>query len=451
MRFADLFRLALENLRRNRGRSVMTLIGVVIGVAALAALLAYGAGIRHNARSEFNALALYNTLRVTSGPSLFGALGEVSAPSPPEAPRENRPAVPLTDSLLRAFEQIDGVLAAYPEVVFPVRIKANDRRVPAQAEAIPMAFAGLPAYRPVVGAFFTASADSAVLLAPSMARRLGFDDPAQIVGREVVIETMSFHLEALLRAGPALATGLTTLPLTHHHNPMRVAGLLPEEEQAVSGFFRVILPLEGARRLRKITFFSTLDLMLRDGDTQGYVAARVQLTDLDAYERVRTTIEQQGLFVTSFREQFARLDRLFLIMDLALGVIGFIALLVATIGIANTMTMNVMERYREIGVMKAVGGDEGDLQRLFLVESATLGLAGGLGGLLFGGIVTTLVQAAVDYYLHRLGVPAVDLFHLSAAMGLAILAVALLVSLVAGLAPARRAARIEPIDALRTA
>ncbi|HMB89428.1 MAG TPA: ABC transporter permease, partial [Rhodothermales bacterium] len=68
MRFADLFRLALANLRRNRSRSVMTLVGVMIGVAALTALLAYGAGVQQHARREFNRLELYNTLRLTSAP-----------------------------------------------------------------------------------------------------------------------------------------------------------------------------------------------------------------------------------------------------------------------------------------------------------------------------------------------------------------------------------------------
>ncbi|MDX1546333.1 MAG: FtsX-like permease family protein [Rhodothermales bacterium] len=451
MRFADLLRLGLANLRRNRTRSLLTLAGVMIGVAALLALLAHGAAIKRTARSEFERLELYNTLRLTSRPSPFSALTDLSARTLPLDDEDNRPPVPITDSLLTALARLDGVLAAYPEVVFPVEIKANGRSVAAQAEAVPPAFAAIPSYRPAEGTFFRAATDSALLLGASMARRLGFDDPTRAVGATVTLETVALDLGALQRMGPAIAFGLTSLPLNHYDQPMRVAGLLPEDGQPISGFFRVVLPLERARTLRKLTFFSTIDLILRDSYTdEGYPAARVQLATPDAYAPVRAAIEAEGVYVTSFREQFGQVERLFFIMDLALGIIGTIALLVATLGITNTMMMNVMERRREIGVMKAVGGVEGDLQRLFLVESGTLGLVGGVLGLLAGWGLTAVIQFIVDVYLGRLGVPEVAVFYQPPGLWLAILGGAVLVSVLAGLAPARRAARTEPIAALRS-
>ncbi|MFQ5568488.1 MAG: ABC transporter permease [Rhodothermales bacterium] len=450
MRFSDLFRFALANLWRNRARSLMTLVGVLIGVAALMALLSYGVGVQENARNEFNNLELYNTLRITTRPSPINSMGDLAVRRREDKPRlDSLPTVALTDSLLQLFARIDGVLAAYPEVTFPVELNMNGREVVASAEAIPMAFGDLPAYQPEVGHFFSAASDSAVLLAPSMARRLGFDDPAALVGQTITINTIAISVPKMLRPGQALQVGLTALPLNQVPHSMRVAGLLREEGQPFSGFFRVLVPLERAKRMQKITFFSVVDLLLRDPGAQGYPAVRVQLESLDAYESARQAIEEHGVFVTSFREQFSQLERLFLILDLALGIIGFIALLVATIGIANTMMMNVLERYREIGVMKAVGGDERDLQKLFLIESAALGFIGGSTGLLVGWSITTAIQFVVDYYLYRLGIPAFDVFHLPVWMWLSILTVAVFVSLLAGLAPARKAARVDPIEALR--
>jgi putative ABC transport system permease protein len=448
MLLKDLIRLAWANLLRNRTRSLMTLIGVMIGVAAMLSLLSYGAGLQHNARNEFNALELYNTLRVTSSPNPLDALGNPPA-SGHTSWLDTLPAVSLDDSLIREIEQIEGVLVAYPELNFPVELKANDREVVATAQAVPLVFGQLPSYRPSKGSFFQSLADSALLLSPSMAARLGFDPPADAVGRTVIVTTASLDIRALRIAAQAITMGVGTLPVRKNRYPVRVAGLLQEDDRAFTGFFRVLLPLDYARKLQKITFFSTLDLLLQSSNTGGYGAVRVQLTDIEAYAPVRRAIEAKGVYVTSFREQFNQLERLFLMMDLALGIIGFIALLVATIGIANTMMMNVIERYREIGIMKAVGGDESDLQRLFILESLTLGLLGGLSGLAVGWTITAAMNLAINRYLSGLGVPYLDVFHSPLWMELGILAVATLVSLLAGLAPARKAARIEPIEALR--
>ncbi|MEM9664348.1 MAG: FtsX-like permease family protein [Bacteroidota bacterium] len=456
MRLSDLIRLAGANLRRNRTRSLLTLVGVLIGVAALLSLVAYGAGTQQVARQEFNTLQLYNTLRVTSTPSPLDALGGMTRPDDQTTWIDTANVVPLTDSLLRVLETIDGVLAAYPEVVFPIEVEAiegdtlSGQEAIATAEAVPMAFADLPAYQPYAGSFFESAADSAVIMTPAMAARLGFDPPESIVGQPVDLTTVQLDFPALLMAAPMLMRGLGALPLKKEHHTMRVAGLTRQEGQVMSGLVRVIMPLGVATQLNKITFFSTLDLMLSGAQgTDGYAAARVQLSDEDALVSVRAAIEEQGVFVVSLRDQFQQVERLFLLMDLALGIVGFIALLVATIGIANTMMMNVMERTHEIGVMKAIGGDEGDLQRLFVAESVALGTVGGFLGLVIGWLLTEVMNWGINIYLGRLGVPYIDVFYISFTMLVSILAIALAVSLLAGFAPARRASRIEPVEALR--
>ena len=450
MRFPDLLRLAWDNLRRNTTRTLLTGVGVAIGVAALLALLAYGTGLQQTVEREFDTLELYNTLRITSQPNPIEGFSDLAfREQPSEAEADTLPDTPITDSLLAVIEDLDGVLAAYPEITFPTQVGINDRLVVASAEAVPMAFGNLEAYQPITGSFFTTAQDSALLLSPSMATRLGYDEPEAIVGETVTLTTATLDAQRMVQAGAALFAG-GTLPLREEQHPLRVAGLLEDQEQAFTGFTRVVLPLELAQQLEQITFFSTLDLLLRGGDMEGYAAGRVQLRQPDALPEVRDRIEAMGAYVTSFRDQFAQLDRLFVIVDLALGIIGFIALLVATIGIANTMLMNVMERTREIGVMKAVGGDERDLQRLFVVESALVGVLGGLAGLFFGWLVTAGLQLGIDQYLRDIGVPPIEVFVITPVMVAGVLGVALAVSLLAGVVPARRAARIEPMEALRS-
>ena len=112
--------------------------------------------------------------------------------------------------------------------------------------------------------------------------------------------------------------------------------------------------------------------------------------------------------------------------------------------------MNVRERTREIGIMMALGGDARDLQRLFVLESATLGAIGGAAGLLAGGLFVTLLDTGLTWYLRSVGLPSISVFHTSPLVAGSIWGGAILVSLLAGIIPARRAARVEPSEALRT-
>ncbi len=446
MRPADLARLAFQNLRRTRGRSLATAVGVAVGVAALVALLSYGAGVRRLAAEEFDALALYNTLRVTSRPS-----PAAEGPGALIVRRDggDGAGIPLTDALLEQVGRMDGVLAAYPEVNFPVRVRRRGVEVVAGAEAVPQIFASIPAYQPQAGAFFRTSADATVLLSASMAARLGFASPEAAVGQAVVVETAALDVAALTRAALSFGFGQRGLPLKWEPHRVSVAGVLPEEGQAVSGFFRLVVPLGYAQTLQKVAFFSTMDLLMSGGASGGYAAARVQVRERDDLDRVKRAIEARGVFAASFRDQFAQLERLFQVMDLTLAIVGLIALVVAVIGIANTMSMNVVERTREIGVMKAVGGDARDVRRLFVAEAVWLGLIGGVAGVAVGWALTRLIQAGVGAYLESRQVPAVDVFYTSPLLALGALLVAVLVAALAGYVPARRAARVEPVEALR--
>jgi putative ABC transport system permease protein len=451
MRASDLLRLAWDNLKRNRTRSVLTGVGVLIGVAALLTLLAYGSGLQKNAQREFNALKLYNTLRVTSQKIPFMNSPGQAVLKAADTSRTAGGQVPLTDSLVSEMEALEGVLAAYPEVNFPAKLQGNGQQLVVNAEAIPQAFQEIDLYRPTAGRFFESPDEPAVLITPSMTERMGYPSPDAAVGDTVELITASLNFNALKDMTQLFASGLRALPMGQRHHDVVVAGILSEDNQPVSGFTRVLTPVGYAEQLNKVTFFSTLDLLFRNAETQeGYSAVRVQLEDARYRSSVEQKIREMGVYPASFQEQFNRLEQLFLIMDLALGIIGIIALIVATIGIANTVTMNVRERYREIGIMMAVGGESDDLQRLFVVESALLGALGGLAGLVFGGLLVAGLDWGVNLYLDSLGVPPITVFSTSWVMATSIYAGAVLISLAAGFFPARRAARIEPAEALRT-
>ena len=113
------------------------------------------------------------------------------------------------------------------------------------------------------------------------------------------------------------------------------------------------------------------------------------------------------------------------------------------------MVMSILERYREIGIMKAVGATDGDVQRIFLFESGAIGLLGGSIGLGLGWAVSMVINQVINILMARQGAPRMDYFNFPWWLCLGAIAFSILVSLLAGVYPTRRAARVDPVVALR--
>jgi hypothetical protein len=139
----------------------------------------------------------------------------------------------------------------------------------------------------------------------------------------------------------------------------------------------------------------------------------------------------------------------FNILGAVLGGIGGIALVVAAVGVVNTMIMAILERTREIGVMRAVGATRGTVSRLFTFEASILGLLGGAIGLGFGYALTLIANPFVNKELSSNGIAVRNIITMPIWLILSVIAITTLIGLLAGLYPARRAARLNPVEALR--
>jgi putative ABC transport system permease protein len=137
-------------------------------------------------------------------------------------------------------------------------------------------------------------------------------------------------------------------------------------------------------------------------------------------------------------------------MEVLLASVGTVGLVVAGLGIMNTLLMTVMERTQEIGICKAIGASDGDIRVLFLTEAAVLGLAGGLGGLALARVVCWILQWGIHQYAAHQGVEGpVEAFRFPAWLLVGAVTYAVAISVLSGFYPASRAARIDPIKALR--
>jgi len=129
--------------------------------------------------------------------------------------------------------------------------------------------------------------------------------------------------------------------------------------------------------------------------------------------------------------------------------VGMIAIVVASLGIINTMVMSILERYKEIGIAKAVGASDRDVKKIFFFETGVIGFFGGIFGLILGWMVSMLINLIINSFATRQGAPYVNYFSFPWWLCLGAIGFSIFVSLAAGIYPTIRAARVDPVIALR--
>ncbi len=189
----------------------------------------------------------------------------------------------------------------------------------------------------------------------------------------------------------------------------------------------------------------TLDISER----KGYTLIKVRVKGRDYLEGVRSQITFLGFNVSTISDTLEQMDIIFKAIQTILAIFGLVALGVASIGMFNTMTIALLEKTREIGIMKALGGTDKDIKGLFLTEALIIGFCGGIGGIGVGFLVSYLFNLLINTLARLLGGQAVDLIYTPFWFILAIIGFSVIVGFITGIYPSHRASRLNPIDALR--
>jgi putative ABC transport system permease protein len=164
---------------------------------------------------------------------------------------------------------------------------------------------------------------------------------------------------------------------------------------------------------------------------------------------VEDAVKKMGFGTFSILDASRGLQQVFKVLYAFLGIFGSLALIVASIGIVNTLVMAILERRREIGIMKAIGASDGDVKKLFFAEAGAMGILGGVVGVAFGWIIGQVINFGTNIYLKRQGFPPEHFWAVPLWLVAFAILFAFVVSLVSGLYPAGRAARLDPVQALR--
>lgn len=450
MRLRDAIEFSLAGLRKRRLRTFLTASGVMIGIGALVSMISFGTGMQKNVTEAFKASDLFTTVLVMPG-------GPDVPSRDPDRPSRTAKLAGRSDAVLDAaavaeIARISGVRLAYPDVNFPAIVSLGEKEEFRLVQVVPAAVAASNAVQVRWGRAYASDEEEGVVVSRSLVRRLGTDEPAVAVGKTLRVTSVSIDLGKLASLDLSALFSGKGLPVAREDYKFPVVGVI--ETGAFGGGPSpvqndVLIPPGTARRIKRLPMTSIWDLFrIRDGRL-GYSAVSVKVGSMKDLEPVKSRIREMGFTTFALADQFEQVTRSFYIMDMILAAVGMIAIVVAALGIVNTMVMSILERFREIGVMKAVGAGDGDIKRIFFFESGAIGLLGGAAGCVLGWAVSLVINRVLNFYMARQGMPNIDYFAFPTWIFLGALGFSLLVSLVSGIYPARRAARVDPVVALR--
>ena len=451
MKAGDLGELALRNLREAVLRNSLTTLGVAVGVASLVAMLSLGVGLQNLATKRLSNSGLFDTVIVTQRRNSEGVRRVVNPPP------EKEPRV-LDEEARKELERLPNVVEVYPQIRFPTEVRYNGIPYSTIVAGVPASAQTTGAFDGIQGHFFSGpNADEAILqielakdLSPQTATLLGKDLVVRYAEREA-LPPQSGEGEAAGDGGgnDAGGGGFSIVP---REKKLRIVGIVETEPAAGFGGFgsgRLLIPLEVASALRAAQVNDLRDAVRETNGKPVYASLTVRAKSPTHVEGIETAIKAMGFGTFSLLDATRNLQLFFTIFDLLLAIFGSLALAVATLGIINTLVMAILERRREIGILKALGAADRDVKQLFFVEAGVMGLLGGILGVGFGWFIGRALTWGTNIYLHRQNLPSAHVFSVPLWLVFGAIVFAVAVSLAAGLYPASRAARLNPVEALR--
>lgn len=449
MKARDLTNLALRNLREALFRNALTTLGVAVGVASLVAMLSLGVGLQELASKRLSQSGLFDTILVTPKNSFRGG-GRPQR----EEQQPGKPVRVLDEDARKEIEKLPNVVEVYPQIRFFTEVRFNNKPFATVVAGMPESSRNSGSFDGMKGHFFSSPAADEAILQIEFAKELS-ENSDGLIGQELILryaERQALQANGVSSADHTAESsgGFSVVPKELR---LKIIGVVETEPAAGYGGYgnaRLLIPLETAATLRAAQVNDLRDIV-RDSaaNKTTYASLSVRARSPSQVEAVEASIKNLGFNAFSLLDASKSLRTFFSVFDSLLGIFGALALAVATLGIVNTLVMSILERRREIGVLKALGAADSDVQRLFFVEAGVMGLLGGILGVSFGWLLGRAVTYGTNVYLHRQNLNSIELSSVPWWLVVAALVFAVLVSLAAGLYPASRAAKLNPVDALR--
>jgi len=378
-------------------RTFLTILGVGVGIGAVLFLVSLGYGLQNLILSQITTTDSLLSLDVRTGSSELLSLQEKHVKD------------------IRGMEKVDEVSRA---VNLSSQISRKDLTSNSVVKAVDPNFFRLNGTLAQYGRVLNSS-DKREAVISSAGAKLFNMDPKDIIGEEISLTLFLSHKDE---------EGFEEIEVKDREEKYKIVGVVEDNNDNY-----VYVPRQ----------------TLSDLNINKYNLLKVKVVK-DAYmEEVRQDIIEKGFLVSSLSDTIEQAKKIFQVVQIVLALFGLIALAVSAIGMFNTMTVSLLERINEIGIMRAIGITTRDIRKMFLLESIIMGFLGGVGGVLIGYVGAELANFGINILAQKFGGQALDLFFQPYWFVVFIIVFSTIVGFITGIYPSIKASRLNPLNALR--
>lgn len=449
MRYLDLLRMSASNLLRRKLRTILTVLGVIIGTASIVVMVSLGLGLRKSSLAQIEEYGGLTTINVNNY-SWYNS----SSGSDDEEPKR------IDDAVVEEMAALPYVEVASPILDVSViakqgayegwfRIQGMNQKA-LQMMDMDIAEGELP---PDDGSLQLFYGNQVITNFYNARTNEGYWDNMEVPDVDLMNDPifLIFDTDAYYQAGGTDANGQTILPPKKYIVPTcgLMAGDLETYKENCNSVFADIDALKA--QLKKV--FKNKVIPGQPTTKSGkpykdiyYEEVYIRVDSMDHVQEVQQAIQDMGFNANSNAEWMEQTQNQMGMIQMVLGGIGAVSLFVAAIGIANTMMMSIYERTKEIGIIKVLGCDLRNIRAMFLLEAGFIGFFGGLAGLILSEIISAVINSVVN---NASGGYYEQLSYIPLWLILVSLVFAVLVGMIAGFFPALRAMKLSPLAAIR--
>jgi putative ABC transport system permease protein len=416
MRFIDLFKLSTRMFKARTSRTLLTVLGMSIGIGAILFLVSLGYGLQKTLLEKITTADSLLTLDVSEAKS---------------------GAVTLNKDMIKNLEALPGVEEVSPAFQITTQGRIDDLSADLVTIGSKPSYLELGGYKATIGKLISDDDPEGVVISSAVAQVFN-QDAASMIGKEI---SFSFFV-------PKSNSDSNTD--TNANADADVNSQSQGEDQTAldrvesDKKYNIIGVIDGQDNVVYINSASLDNLNIDE-----YGQVKVKAHSSGEMATIRDTILGYGLLVSSLSDTVDQANQIFNVIKIILMLFGIVALVVSAIGMFNTMTITLLERTEEIGIMKSIGASDMGISAMFFMESAIMGFLGGVAGISLGWLLGQGFNVIINFVAAKFGGESVSLFYSPTWFVVSILVFSGVVGFFTGFVPARRASKIDPLDALR--